>query len=87
MFLYTSLRKCNYSFDLVEQEKEYLTFILNGEEFGVYIFCVQELRVWSSVTESPNKPDYIKGVIHRRGVMIPIIDLRLRFGFQRIEED
>jgi len=65
----------------VEQEKEYLTFILNGEEFGVDILCVQELRVWSSVTELPNKPDYIKGVINLRGVIIPIIDLRLRFGF------
>lgn len=64
----------------MEREKEYLTFILNGEEFGVDILCVQELRVWSSVTELPNKPDYIKGVINLRGVIIPIIDLRQRFG-------
>ncbi|MFT5755581.1 MAG: purine-binding chemotaxis protein CheW [Alteromonadaceae bacterium] len=64
----------------MEQEKEYLTFILNGEEYGVDILCVQELRVWSSVTELPNKPDYIKGVINLRGVIIPIIDLRQRFG-------
>ena len=65
---------------MVEVEQEYLTFILEGEEYGVDILCVQEIRVWSSVTELPNKPEYIKGVINLRGVIIPIIDLRQRFG-------
>jgi len=65
---------------MTEIEQEYLTFILQGEEYGVDILCVQEIRVWSSVTELPNKPNYIKGVINLRGVIIPIIDLRLRFG-------
>jgi purine-binding chemotaxis protein CheW len=69
----------------MEQEKEYLTFILSGEEYGVDILCVQELRVWSSVTELPNKPNYIKGVINLRGVIIPIIDLRQRFGQEPLE--
>ncbi len=69
----------------MEQEKEYLTFILNGEEFGVDILCVQELRVWSAVTELPNKPEYIKGVINLRGVIIPIIDLRQRFGLTPLD--
>lgn len=69
----------------MEQEKEYLTFILNGEEYGVDILCVQELRVWSSVTELPNKPKYIKGVINLRGLIIPIIDLRIRFGHEPLE--
>jgi len=64
----------------MEHEQEYLTFILNGEEFGVDILCVQEIRVMSTVTELPNKPSYIKGVINLRGVIIPIIDLRKRFG-------
>ena len=64
----------------MEIEQEYLTFILNGEEYGVDILCVQEIRVWSSVTELPNKPDYIKGVINLRGTIIPIVDLRQRFG-------
>ena len=65
---------------MADIEQEYLTFILQGEEYGVDILCVQEIRVWSSVTELPNKPNYIKGVINLRGVIIPIIDLRLRFG-------
>ncbi|WP_448214264.1 chemotaxis protein CheW [Colwellia sp. MEBiC06753] len=61
-------------------EQEYLTFKLSGEEYGVDILCVQEIRVLSTVTELPNKPDYLKGVINLRGVIIPIVDLRLRFG-------
>jgi len=66
-------------------EQEYLTFILQGEEYGVDILCVQEIRVWSSVTELPNKPSYIKGVINLRGVIIPIIDLRQRFSQQPLD--
>lgn len=66
-------------------EQEYLTFILNNEEYGVDILCVQEIRVWSKVTELPNKPEYIKGVINLRGVIIPIIDLRQRFGIDPLD--
>lgn len=65
---------------MIDIEQEYLTFMLQGEEYGVDILCVQEIRVWSAVTELPNKPHYIKGVINLRGVIIPIIDLRLRFS-------
>ena len=71
----------------MDQEQEYLTFILNGEEFGIDILCVQEIRVWSSVTELPNKPEYLKGVINLRGVIIPIIDLRQRFGIKPLDYD
>ncbi|WDE09644.1 chemotaxis protein CheW [Thalassomonas haliotis] len=70
---------------MIEKEQEYLTFMLQGEEFGVDILCVQEIRVWSALTQLPNKPDYIKGVINLRGVIIPIIDLRLRFGKEPLE--
>ena len=66
-------------------EQEYLTFVLSGEEFGVDILCVQEIRVLSTVTELPNKPDYLKGVINLRGVIIPIVDLRQRFGSEPLE--
>ena len=68
-----------------ENEQEYLTFKLCDEEFGVDILCVQEIRVWSNVTELPNKPSYIKGIINLRGVIIPIIDLRQRFGLETLE--
>jgi purine-binding chemotaxis protein CheW len=68
-----------------ELEQEYLTFVLQGEEYGVDILCVQEIRVLSAVTELPNKPQYFKGVINLRGVIIPIIDLRQRFGKKPLE--
>ncbi|MDO7084961.1 chemotaxis protein CheW [Pseudocolwellia sp. AS88] len=69
----------------MEQEQEYLTFVLNDQEFGVDILCVQEIRVCSSVTPLPNKPSYIKGVINLRGIIIPIVDLRQRFGLAPLE--
>lgn len=69
----------------MEQEQEYLTFVLNDQEFGVDILCVQEIRVCSSVTELPNKPSYIKGVINLRGIIIPIVDLRQRFGLAPLD--
>ena len=69
----------------MEQEQEYLTFVLNDQEFGVDILCVQEIRVWSSVTALPNKPSYIKGVINLRGIIIPIVDLRQRFGLTPLD--
>lgn len=67
------------------QEQEYLTFILDREEFGIDILCVQEIKGWSPVTEIPNTPDYLKGVINLRGVIVPIVDLRERFNLDPIE--
>jgi len=66
-------------------DQEYLTFVLDGEEYGVNILCVQELKVWSPVTKIPGTPDYLKGVVNLRGVIVPIVDLRERFEKQAIE--
>ena len=62
-------------------ENQYLTFILNNEEYGVDILRVQEIRGWEQATNIPNAPDYVTGVINLRGMVIPIIDLRKRFNF------
>lgn len=62
---------------LVEQ---FLTFMMAGEEYGVDILIVQEIRGWESVTHIPNAPPHVKGVINLRGTIVPIIDLRIRFG-------
>ncbi len=59
---------------------QYLTFMLDGEEYGVDILRVQEIRGWERTTPIPNTPDYVKGVINLRGAVVPIIDLRQRFG-------
>ncbi len=62
--------------------REYLTFLLGGEEYGVDILRVQEIRVWTPVTAIPNTPEYLKGVINLRGTIVPIVDLRQRFGYE-----
>ncbi len=59
---------------------QYLTFLLEGEEYGVDILRVQEIRGWERTTPIPNTPDYVQGVINLRGTIVPIIDLRRRFG-------
>jgi len=67
--------------------KELLTFFLAGEEYGVDILRVQEIKGWDSVTNIPNTPDYIRGVINIRGSIVPIIDMRLRFNLEMKEYD
>jgi len=66
--------------DNPEDEQQYLTFIMSGEEYGVDILAVQEIRGWEAPTLIPNSPSFIRGVINLRGTIVPIMDLRLRFG-------
>ncbi|MCQ8879863.1 chemotaxis protein CheW [Pseudoalteromonas shioyasakiensis] len=68
----------------VQGVKQFLTFIMADEEYGVDILTVQEIRSWEDITQIPNAPDYVKGVINLRGTIVPIIDLRLRFGLASI---
>lgn len=70
-----------------EQVKEYLAFKLGSEEYGVDILSVQEIRGYDSVTRVPEAPEYIKGVINLRGVIVPVIDLRLKFHFAEAKYD
>lgn len=64
---------------------QYLTFILDDEEYGVDILRVQEIKGWHTATSLPNTPEYVRGVINLRGTIVPIIDLRLRFGLEEVE--
>ncbi len=68
-------------------KREFLTFMLAGEEYGVDILRVQEIKGWDEVTNIPNTPDYIRGVINLRGSIVPIIDMRLRFALESKEYD
>lgn len=67
------------------ENSQYLTFILANEEYGIEILRVQEIRGWSKVTQLPNSPHYLKGVINLRGTIVPIIDLRDRFGMDALD--
>ena len=65
--------------------EQFLTFLLAGEEYGVDILRVQEIKGWDTVTEIPNTPAAIRGVINLRGAIVPIIDLRRRFELEPVE--
>jgi purine-binding chemotaxis protein CheW len=59
---------------------EYLAFKLDREDYGIDILCVQEIRSYEAPTRMANAPDFIKGVVNLRGVIVPIIDMRIKFG-------
>jgi purine-binding chemotaxis protein CheW len=59
--------------------REFLTFRLGAEEYGIEILKVQEIRGWEAPTAIANTPAFIKGVINLRGIIVPIVDLRLKF--------
>ena len=59
---------------------EFISFAIGDDQYGVDIMAVREIKGWSNVTHLPKQPDYVRGVLNLRGVMVPIIDLRRRFG-------
>ncbi len=59
---------------------QFLTFTVGKEEFGVDIMMVREVKGWSETTRLPNTPEHLRGVLNLRGIIIPIFDLRARFG-------
>jgi len=71
--------------DAQRQREQLLTFVVAGEEFGVDILRVQEIRGWSRPMPLPKTPPYIKGVINIRGDIVPIADLRERLGLPSLE--
>ena len=67
-----------------DQDDQILSFVLGDEEYGVDILTVQEIKGWEKTTNIPNTPDYVMGVINLRGAVVPIIDLRIRFGLETV---
>lgn len=65
--------------DFIASGNQYLTFNLGTEHYGVDILTVKEIRGWEKPTQIPNSPDYVKGVTNLRGLIVPIIDLRIQF--------
>src|ERR1700690_3811290 len=68
-----------------ERAGKYLTFIIGKEEFGVGVLKVREIMGIQDITAVPQTPPYLKGVINLRGKVIPVIDLRLKFGLPSID--
>jgi purine-binding chemotaxis protein CheW len=66
-----------------EAPSQYLAVNLAQEEYGIDILAVREIRGWTPVTRIPQAPHYVLGVLNLRGAIVPVIDLRLRFGLER----
>ena len=82
----------NYNTDIEEVAEDtlkgrYLTFIIDKETFGIEIKYVMEIVGIQAITEMPEMPDYIKGIINLRGRIIPVMDVRIRFGKELKEYD
>jgi purine-binding chemotaxis protein CheW len=59
---------------------QFISFAIGADQYGVDIMSVREIKGWSEITHLPKQPQYVRGVLNLRGVMVPIIDLRCRFG-------
>ena len=70
---------------MADREGKYLTFALAEEEYGIGILKIREIIGIMPITSVPRTPEFVKGVINLRGKVIPIIDLRLRFGMKPME--
>ncbi|CAL75695.1 Chemotaxis protein cheW [Bradyrhizobium sp. ORS 278] len=63
-----------------ENVQQFITFTLGEEEYGIDIMVVREIKGWTETTMIPNAPAHVRGVINLRGIIVPIFDLRARFG-------
>ena len=70
-----------------ESTREVLVFVLGAEEYGVDILKVQEIRGYEKVTPIPSAPEYLKGVVNLRGTIVPVIDMRVKFGMSEPRYD
>jgi len=70
---------------MADKEGKYLTFTLAEEEYGIGILKIKEIIGMLPITSVPQTPDFVKGVINLRGKVIPVMDLRLRFGMMSID--
>jgi purine-binding chemotaxis protein CheW len=70
---------------LLDKEGKYLTFALANEEYGLEILKVREIIGYMDITSVPQTPGHVKGVINLRGQVIPVIDLRAKFGMETTE--
>jgi purine-binding chemotaxis protein CheW len=83
----TSAPTAETATDAAKDIQEFLAFKLGNEEYGMDILRVQEIRSYEPPTRMANMPSFIKGVINLRGVIVPIIDLRLKFNLERATYD
>lgn len=77
----------NEGVDSIDRSGRYLTFLLGDQSYGISVLKVREIIQIQPITKVPRTPDYMKGVINLRGKVIPVADLRIRFGFESAAVD
>ena len=65
--------------------RQYITFMANKQEFASNIMAIREIRGWTETTPLPHVPDYVRGVVNLRGLVLPVIDLKARLGLGMTE--
>lgn len=70
----------------ITEMRQYLTFHLGEEDFALDVSSVKEILEFTTVTKVPQTPDYLRGVINLRGSVVPVVDMRLKFGLPEIKE-
>ena len=76
----TAIESTKHPRAIAPRGREYLTFELGAEQYGIDILEVQEVRAYEQATRVANAPAFVKGLMNLRGTIVPIVDLRLRFG-------
>ena len=71
--------------DRAENDIQILTFLLQGQDYGLELARVEEIRGFTPITPIPNMPAHIKGVMNVRGAVLPVVDLRVKFGLETVE--
>lgn len=68
-----------------QESQQYLTFLLEDQEYGLEIFKIREIRGYAPITPIPNVPAHVRGVMNLRGTVLPVIDLRMKFRLPQVE--
>ena len=66
--------------DTAARHTDFISFAIGDDQYGVDIMAVREIKGWSDITHLPKQPEYVRGVLNLRGAIVPIVDLRCRFG-------
>ena len=66
--------------DTAVRRTDFISFAIGDDQYGVDIMAVREIKGWSDITHLPKQPEYVRGVLNLRGAIVPIVDLRCRFG-------
>jgi purine-binding chemotaxis protein CheW len=68
-----------------QESQQYLTFLLEDQEYGLEIFKIREIRGYAPITPIPNVPPHVRGVMNLRGTVLPVVDLRMKFRLPPVE--